>query len=129
MAKLPSPYEDLFLTSIVEPPTGRGFEELEGAKLIAADNTYLGTVSRNYFDADSLANSFGAYGSQFNPNSVFNEFGHYGSQFSQLSPTNQFSQTPPRLVVGSKVIAYLTANEFLSPRVDPQALFAWIRSG
>lgn len=134
MPKLPAPYEDLFLAGIEglpphAPESNLTLDHLEGAALYAADNAYLGKISRNRFDSESLANAFSTYGNQFNPNSVFNQFGPYGNPFSQLSPYNEFSRTPPRIDLNGRTVAYLTANRFVSPRVDPTALFAWIKSG
>lgn len=132
MPRLPAPYEDVFLRGVQGLSPGDPqptLDELEGAALFAADNTYLGKISRNKFDGESLANSFGTFGNEFNPNSVFNDFGPYGNPFSPLSPRNEFSRTPPRIQVGNRVVAYLTANEFVSPRIDPTVLFAWLRAG
>lgn len=133
MPRLPAPYEDVFLRGVegLTPGLKEGdipLEQLEGGSLFAADNTYLGKISRNKFDSESLANSFGTYGNEFNPKSVFNEFGPYGNPFSQLSPRNEFSRTPPRIEIAHRIVAYLTANEFISPRIDPTVLFRWLRS-
>jgi hypothetical protein len=134
MPKLPWPYEDVFLAGVegVSPDAlGREItlDDLEGAKLYAADDTYLGKISRNQFDNEALANQFGPYGNPFNANSVFNEFGPYGNPFSLLSPRNEFTRTPPRIVVRGETLAYLTANSLISPRVDPTSFFAWLKSG
>lgn len=46
---------------------------------------YLGNLSANEFDPNSIANPFGA-GNPFSSNSVTNEFGIYGSPFSNHPP-------------------------------------------
>jgi hypothetical protein len=50
---------------------------------------YLGNLSANEFDQNSIANPFGA-GSPYSSNSVTNEFGIYGSPYSNQSATNSY---------------------------------------
>jgi len=57
---------------------------------------YLGNLSANEFDPNSVANPFGA-GNLFSPNSVTNEFGRYGSPYSNQSATNPYASEAPRL--------------------------------
>jgi hypothetical protein len=57
---------------------------------------YLGNLSANKFDPNSIANPFGA-GSPFSPNSVTNEFGIYGSPYNNQSAANPHATEPPRL--------------------------------
>lgn len=91
--------------------------------LFADDGQFLGVVSDNPFDPDSIANQFGTYGSAFNPLSIWNSFGTYGSSFSSLSPWNTFTSTPPLLFEDTGAfIAFLTANSFLSPAIHPNDL-------
>lgn len=97
---------------------------LMGGIIIADDETYLGKISDNKFDSDSIANEFGDYGSKFSSVSIMNEFGDYGSQFSSYSPFNEFTSTPPKIYLNEKFIGYLTVNKFLTPSVDPVTLIA-----
>jgi hypothetical protein len=57
---------------------------------------YLGDLSANELDPNSIANPFGA-GSPFSPNSVTNEFGIYGNPYSNQSATNPYATEAPRL--------------------------------
>lgn len=57
---------------------------------------YLGNLSANEFDPNSIAYPFGA-GSPYSSNSVTNEFGRYGSPFSNQSATNSYATEAPRL--------------------------------
>lgn len=130
--KLPYPYEDVFEhgvpgQSIESTAPVHNLNDLEGSVLQAADGTYLGKVTRNAYDSESVANQYGTFGSPYSANSIFNEYGPYGSPYNQLSPYNDFSRTPPRLVRDGRVIAHLTSNQFISPRVDPAAFKAWLR--
>jgi PKD domain len=74
---------------------------------------YLGCLNCNQFQADSVCNKFGTYGSQFQSNSIWNQFGTYGSQFSSYSPWNQFSNSGP-IIIGSDNLfyGYFTVNTF-----------------
>ena len=44
-----------------------------------------------------------------------------------MSPFNEFATTLPKLITPSGNWAYLTANKFLSPRVSPYQLIAYVR--
>ena len=63
---------------------------------LTAHAEYLGNLSANEFDPNSVANQFGA-GSPYSSNSVTNEFGIYGSPYSNQSATNPFATDAPRL--------------------------------
>ena len=93
---------------------------LEGT-LIFSGATFLGRVTSNQFAADSIGNQFGTYGSPFSAFSIFNTFGAYGSQFSSTSAFNDFASNPPIITNGSAA-AYLTTNQFRTPRIDTRAL-------
>lgn len=134
MPRLPYPWEDAFDRGIeglaLSTPSGlQSLDELEGSRLVAADGKYLGRVTRNAYDAESLANEYGTYGNSYNSISIFNDYGTYGNPYNQLSPYNEYSRTPPRFERDGKIIAYLSANEFVSPRVDPKVFQVWIKGG
>ena len=57
---------------------------------------YLGNLSVNEFDPNSITNPFGA-GSPFSSKSVTNEFGIYGSPYSNQSAANPYATEAPRL--------------------------------
>ena len=59
-------------------------------RIYAPDGTYLGNLSTNQFDPDSVSNPFGRYGSQFSPDSINNPYGRYGSPYSPNSVRNPF---------------------------------------
>lgn len=90
--------------------------------LFADDGTFLGVVSDDSFDPDSIANRFGPYGSTFSPTSIWNEFGEYGSRFGSLSAWNEFTETPPLMFQDDLPVGYVTANSFLTPGVHPNIL-------
>lgn len=100
--------------------------QLSGESYIeAADGTFLGKLTPNRFDTESIFNQFGPYGNRFSQTAIYNRFSPYGNQFSNLSAYNKFTQTPPKLFVKGKFMAYVTVNEYLRPRVHPDELMEW----
>ena len=105
------------------------YQVFEGiAWVIANDGQSLGVITRNQYNTNSIANKYGDYGSEYSSTSIFNKYCAYGGQYSALSPFNRYSSTPPMVYMGSSLIAYLTINTAMSPRIDPITLIAWLRS-
>ncbi len=101
---------------------------LEGARVVASDGQFLGVLTQNEFNSDSILNEFGRYGGEFSRTSIFNEFGRYGGEFSSLSPFNEFTSTPPTIISSQgEFLGYLTKNQFKAPAVDPQVVIALLR--
>lgn len=94
---------------------------LAGARLIAYDGRYLGALTSE-FDRGSVLNEFGPYGSEHSDSSIWNPHGPYSNEFSMLSPHSMRTSTPPRIVHGDTLLAYLSANGRLRPRVTPRRL-------
>lgn len=59
--------------------------------IVAPDGKYLGNLSSNQFDPNSVANPYGRYGSPYSPDSINNQFGRYGSPYSPNSVNNPFA--------------------------------------
>ena len=57
-----------------------------------ADDTYLGKLSANPYGADSTANAYGTYGSEYSSKSINNQYGEYGSEYSNKA---QPTRMPP----------------------------------
>lgn len=66
-------------------------------KLYAHDGTYLGRLSTNRYDPESISNPYGVYGSRYSPVSVNNPYGAYGSRYSAFSATNPYTTTAPSI--------------------------------
>ncbi len=97
--------------------------------LLANDGQYLGKLSLNNFDAESISNPYGYYGNQYSATSIFNKYGTYGSQYSSLSPFNPYTSTPPAIYLNGQHIGYLTKNRYLGfNNVDPDQLHDWLRA-
>ena len=94
--------------------------------LVAADGQFLGILSSNKFQTESVMNEYGSYGSRYSSTSIFNQYGNYGNEYNTLSPFNKYSQTPPRIFLRGDLVGYLSVNQFVSNRLDPHGLFDFI---
>ncbi len=78
--------------------------------LVGADGTYLGTLSSNRYDPNSVSNPYGRYGSKYSPDSVNNPYGTYGSPYSPYSATNPYATQAPAIV--NPYLGRLSANPY-----------------
>lgn len=88
-----SPFDER--TSPYSPIGARNPYTADGGRIYAADGTYLGRLNANRYDPESVANSYGQYGSRYSSTSIKNPYSTYGSPYSALSPTNPYATTPP----------------------------------
>lgn len=86
------------------------------------DNTYLGKLTSNEYDTESIFNEFGSFGSEFSQTSIWNEFSTYGSQFSNYSALNDIASKPPVIYLDGEVFGYLTTNSTMSNGISPIGL-------
>jgi hypothetical protein len=63
-------------------------------RIVAPDGTFLGNLSANPYDPNSVANPYGQYGSPYSPDSINNPYGQYGSPYSPDSVNNPFVISP-----------------------------------
>jgi hypothetical protein len=70
------------------------------ATTVGAFAQYLGNLSSNPYNPNSLSNPYGA-GSPYNPNSINNPYGRYGSPYSPNSATNPYATNAPQLYDGN----------------------------
>jgi hypothetical protein len=90
----------------------------------ANNSVFLGCLTCGSFDADSVCNQFGSYGSAFATDSIWNQFGTYGSEFSTYSPWNSFSLSGPAIIGSDGLFyGYFTTNAF---RVDRTVIPAYV---
>lgn len=90
--------------------------------------TFLGTLSTNTYDRESIFNEYGTYGSQYNRLSIWNSYGNYGSAYSLESAFNEYTSTPPALVYKGEVFGYVTSNTYLSNGISPSKLLEFAKS-
>ena len=76
--------------------------------------TYLGKLTLNEYDSDSIWNKYGAYGSEYSRTSIWNKYGTYGSKYNSNSAFSTYATNPPIIVSNSgKVVGYLSENKYL----------------
>nr|WP_302693400.1 hypothetical protein [uncultured Prevotella sp.] len=94
--------------------------------LLAQDGQFLGMLSSNKYQSDSVMNEYGSYGSKYSSTSIFNQYGQYGSRYASYSPFNPYTSTPPQIILRGQWVGLLTTNYFLQNRLDPHQLIDWI---
>ena len=95
--------------------------ELDGAKIIAEDGTYLGTLGDSY-ESDSIYNEYSDHGSTYDSDSIWNEYSDYGSDYSSQSPFNDYASDPPVLLKDGEVVGKLTTDSYEYEGVDPRSV-------
>ena len=95
--------------------------KLEGAKIIADDGTYLGTLDDSY-KSDSIYNDYSDYGSKYNSESIWNDYSDYGNEYSSQSAMNDSASEPPVLLKDGEVVGKLTTNDYEYEGVNPKVL-------
>lgn len=76
---------------------------------------YLGKLTTNKYDSESIWNEYGTYGNKYQSNSIWNKYGTYGSAYSSESAFNKYATTPPKVVdKDGYFVCYLTENEYLN---------------
>jgi hypothetical protein len=60
--------------------------------------TFLGCINCNKYDAASVCNKHGTFGSKYNSDSIWNGYGTFGSKYSIDSPWNQYTSSGPIIV-------------------------------
>ncbi len=130
-SSLPWGWKDVFEDG---PPGSINREDLSalqrllGSQLVAGDGVFLGVVSKNRLDPNSLGNSFGNFGNRYSATSIFNPYSQYGSKYSAYSPFNQFSASPPVFIKNGQELGRLTINTHIPRRIDPEKFFQWFES-
>ena len=95
--------------------------EIQGAKIIAEDGTYLGTLDDHY-QSDSIFSPYNDYGSTYSQESIWNEHSNHGNQYSQQSPFNEYASDSPVLLKDGEVVGRLTVREYEIDRIDPRTV-------
>lgn len=92
--------------------------------IVAEDREYLGIATADKYASDGVCNKYSNYGSEYSSTSIFNEYGNYGSEYSSSGSYNPYTSTPPVLFCSAsgEPVAYISKNQTLSPRIDPDLL-------
>ncbi|MBN9133983.1 MAG: hypothetical protein J0H48_11575 [Nitrosospira multiformis] len=56
---------------------------------------YLGNLSANPYNPNSVNNPYGRYGSSYSADSINNPYGQYGSRYSNDSANNPYATNAP----------------------------------
>jgi len=117
-------------TANQQQPTQTGQAKIKGPLTLYSNDgkTYLGKLTANDLDTDSIYNEFGTYGSKFSTTSIWNEFGTYGGKFSLQSSFNDFATEPPIILDGDgNITGYLTTNKNIQGAVSPIGLKSFLK--
>lgn len=87
--------------------------------------TFLGCLNCGSYDANSVCNAYGRFGSRYQSDSIWNPYGTYGSRYNSSSPWNKYSTEAPAIVdKDGNFYGYLSANTYLPKRTTIKALVA-----
>jgi len=104
--QIPSPTETIPNTPSISNSSGP-------PKLYAKDGTYLGRLSANQYDPESISNPYGKYGSPYSSTSINNPYSTHGSQYSSEGVRNPYTSGGPRVVgSGGTFLGHLNKNRF-----------------
>jgi len=59
---------------------------------------YLGRLSSDRYDPDSVNNPYGKYGNRYSNDSINNPYGKYGNRYSNDSINNPYGSNPPLII-------------------------------
>lgn len=83
------------------------------------NNVYLGCLTCDKYDSESIWNAYGTYGSKYNSNSIWNKYGTYGSEYNSYSPWNKYSSSSPIILdENKKSYGYFTVNKYKGGRAE-----------
>jgi len=88
--------------------------------LLAQDNQFLGNITDNQYDSNSILNVYGPYGSPYSTTSIFNEYSPYGSPYGAHSLNNPFCTTPPKLFLRGSFAGFVTKNQFVTNAIPTE---------
>lgn len=92
-------------------------------KLYSNDGrVYLGKLTSNTKDSESIYYGSGVYGSTTSATSIFNDGTIYGSKYSSESVFNPNASYPPIVVRDGAIVGHLTTNTSISDGISPSSL-------
>lgn len=96
------------------------------AQLWAANGQFLGVLSSNQYDVNSISNPYGMYGGQHGLYSISNPHGMYGGQHGLYNPYNSYCLNPPIIYYQGQPILMVTRNSYVQTNglqvIDPDLL-------
>ncbi|MBD2299879.1 hypothetical protein [Nostoc sp. FACHB-190] len=107
----------------------QSLSDLDGNAFLMHPRTgqFLGNVSSDRFDDQSICNPYGTYGSKYQEMSLWNKYGDYGSPYSNVSAYNSRAQYPPILYLkNGQALAVVSVSSKWEPVIHPGALLGVI---
>jgi hypothetical protein len=93
-----------------------------GSSYVQAENDqYLGKITENKLDSESILNEYGPYGSRYSTTSIFNPYSDYGSTYGANSVNNPYCSTPPKLVVNDRLLGRISVNPNVRDRIPTES--------
>lgn len=96
--------------------------------LIAQNNQYLGKITDNSYDNDSILNEYGPYGSQYSNTSIFNPYSPYGSEYGAYSLNNPYCSTPPKLFINGNLLGLISVNSYIQNRIPTESFLYTLKN-
>lgn len=96
------------------------------AQLWSADRQFLGMLSSDRYDQNSISNLYGMYGSTYGLYSIRNQHGIYGGTNGLYSPYNVYCLNPPFVLYQGQAVLVVSKNAHFQtngvPVIDPDLL-------
>jgi hypothetical protein len=98
------------------------------AQLWAPNGQFLGVLSSNQYDVNSISNPYGLYGGSCGLYSIQNQCGLYGGVCGLYSPYNISNFNPPTVLYQNQPVLVVTRNSYIQtnglPVVDPDLILS-----
>ena len=121
--------QGLAAASAQAPHTTASADGLEPILIFAGEGhkTFLGCLTCSKYDASSILNEYGDYGSKYSVTSIFNKYSNFGSKYSDTSACNPYASDPPVLVdKNGTFFGRLTVSAVRGDRTRDQRIQAWL---
>jgi hypothetical protein len=119
----------IFIGTTSTSTKAQSLSDLDGNAFLMHPRTgqFLGNVSSDRFDEQSICNTYGTYGSKYEERSIWNNYGDYGSPYSNVSAYNRRAQYPPILYLkNGQALALVSVNSNWERVIHPGALLGVI---
>jgi len=106
----------------------QGKKATNGSFLVAQDEQFLGKITDNPYDNESILNVYGPYGSQYSNTSIFSPYSPYGSEYGSYSINNPYCSNPPKLFINGHFQGHVSVNQYVQHRIPTEAFLYTLRN-